>query len=210
MIPGPSTRRIAAVLIACALAIALPGVALGHAELKTPTPAADSVQTKPVTQVSGVFTEDMSKDGSSLELFDAAGKSLDKGGLDPKDDTRMVIDLDAALTAGAYTVKWTSVATDGHVERGEWAFTVAAAPTPSPTPAATPTATATASLAATSSAAPTPTATPAVTAGPAPPADGTATASSTDVLLPIIVALIVLGAGAAYLLTRRNRPSNPA
>jgi hypothetical protein len=28
--------------------------------------------------------------------------------------------------------------------------------------------------------------------------------------LPIIVALIVLGGGAAFLLNRRNRPSNPA
>jgi hypothetical protein len=28
------------------------------------------------------------------------------------------------------------------------------------------------------------------------------------VVIPIIVALIVLGAGAAYLLTRRNRPAD--
>src|SRR4051794_7537352 len=199
MIPAPLTRRMAAVLIACALAIGLPAAVLGHAELKTPNPPADSVQTKPVTEISGVFTEEMSKDGSSLELFDATGTSIAKAGLDPKDGTRMVIDLGAALAAGPYTVKWTSVATDGHVERGEWAFTVAAAPTPSPTAAAT--AAPTASPATTPSAAPTATTTPASTAppSPSPSADGTAAASSTDVLLPIIVALIVLGAGAAYL-----------
>ena len=34
------------------------------------------------------------------------------------------------------------------------------------------------------------------------------TGSGSDVVLPIIVALIVLGAGAAYLLSRRNRPTD--
>src|SRR5215210_6693319 len=119
MISGPSTRRIAAVVIACALAIGLPSAVLADAELKTPTPPANSVQTKAVTQVSGVFTQAMSEDGSSLELFDATGISLAKAGVDPNDPTRMVIDLDAALAAGAYTVKWTTMAIDGHLERGE-------------------------------------------------------------------------------------------
>ena len=44
---------------------------------------------------------------------------------------------------------------------------------------------------------------------PVPSADGSSTGSGSDVLLPIIVALIVLGAGAAYLLSRRNRPPDP-
>ena len=95
-------------------------------------------------------------------------------------------------------------ATDGHTERATWTFTVAVAPTPSPTPVAT--------------AAPSAAATPPPTPGrrrlplpsaaptPVPSADGGATGSGGDVLLPIIVALIILGAGAAYLLSRRNRP----
>ena len=41
---------------------------------------------------------------------------------------------------------------------------------------------------------------------PVPSADGGTTGSGGDVVLPIILALIILGAGAAYLLTRRNRP----
>ena len=45
---------------------------------------------------------------------------------------------------------------------------------------------------------------------PVPSADGSSTGSGSDVLLPIIVALIVLGAGAAYLLSRRNRPPDPS
>jgi len=211
MIRGTAARRLAAAFLACLLALAAPAAVFAHAELKTPTPAADSVQTKPVTEVSGIYTESMKKDGSSLELFDATGTSVAKGGLDPADDTRMVVDLDAPLVAGVYTVKWTSVATDGHVDRGEWKFTVAAAPTPSPTPVPTPSAApASASATASPTPTPTPTPTPSSSAAPSPSGNGTATAGTGDVLLPIIVALILLGGGAAYLLNRRNRPTNPA
>jgi methionine-rich copper-binding protein CopC len=198
-------RRLAAVVIACLLALAAPATVLGHAELKTATPAAGSVQTKPVSQVAGVYTDSMKKDGSSIELLDASGASVAKGGLDPADDTRMVVDLTAALPAGAYTVKWTSVASDGDLLRGEWAFTVAAAASASPSAApasAAPSSTPVASAAASAAASP--------TAAPSLTGDVSATSGSTDVLLPIIVALILLGGGAAYLLNRRNRPSNPA
>src|SRR3954469_6294618 len=188
-------RRLAAVVIACVLALSAPAAVLGHAELKTATPAAGSVQTKPVTEVAGVYTDSMKKDGSSIELLDASGASVAKGGLDPADDTRLVVSLDAPLVAGAYTVKWTSVASDGDLLRGEWAFTVAAAASASPSAApasAAPSSTPVAS--ATASAASSPTAAPSLTG------DVSATSGSTDVLLPIIVALILLGGGAAYLL----------
>jgi methionine-rich copper-binding protein CopC len=206
-----SARRIAAAIFACLLALCVPASVVAHSELKTPAPAATSVQTNPVNEVSGIFTEALKKNGSSLELLDASGTSLAKGGVDPADDTRMVIDLDAPLEAGAYTVKWTSVATDGDILRGEWKFAVAAPPTPSPTPVPTPLTTVAASAPPSANPSPTPTATPSPTpsAGPSPSGEGTATAGAGDVLLPIIVALIVLGAGAAYLLNRRNRPASP-
>src|SRR3954453_13176441 len=147
-------RRLAGGAVAGVLALAAPAAVLGHAELKTATPAAGSVQTKPVTEVAGVYTDSMKKDGSSIELLDAGGASVAKGGLDPADDTRMVIDLTAPLPAGAYTVKWTSVASDGDLLRGEWAFTVAAPASASPSaapasaaPSSTPVASAAASAA---------------------------------------------------------------
>src|SRR4029077_9992317 len=94
-------RRLVAVVIACVLALAVPAAVLGHAELKTATPAAGSVQTKPVTEVSGVYTDSMKKDGSSIELLDSSGAEVAGGGVDPADDTRMVVTLDAPLVAGA-------------------------------------------------------------------------------------------------------------
>jgi methionine-rich copper-binding protein CopC len=204
-------RRGATPILAAALAVALlPGVVLGHADLVTPSPADKSTATELVTVVSGVFSEAMKPDGSSLNVKDATGATVATGTVDPADATRMVATPSAALGSGAYTVEWTSVATDGHVARGTWGFKVAIAPTPSPTavataaPNAAPTAQPTAAPTASASA-------PAPSAGPtpAPSAGGGTSGSGGDVVLPIIVALIILGAGAAYLLTRRNRPTDP-
>ncbi len=55
-----------------------------------------------------------------------------------------------------------------------------------------------------------PSAAPSAGPTPAPSPEAGETGSGSDVVVPIIVALIILGAGAAYLLTRRNRPTGPA
>lgn len=204
-------RRASALILAASFAVlALPGLALAHAELKTASPADKSTVTEPVEVVSGVFTEPMKADGSSLVVKDAAGATVAKGTVDAADDKLMIATPATPLGSGRYTVAWTAVAIDGHVERGKWAFTVAVAPTPAPTPI--PSAAPTVAPSVPPSAAPTPVAVtpaPSIAPTPAPSADGGTTGSAGDVVLPIIVALIVLGAGAAYLLTRRNRPPDP-
>jgi len=204
-------RRAAAPILGAGLAVlVLPGLVLGHAELVTPSPVDKSTVTEPVTVVSGTYSEAMKADGSSLIVKDATGASVAQGTVDPTDDKRMVATPTAALGSGVYAVAWTAVATDGHVERGKWTFTVTIAPPPSPTPV--PTAAPASTPIARPTAAPTPlavTPVPSIAPTPAPSADGGQTGSAGDVVLPIIVALIVLGAGAAYLLTRRNRPPDP-
>jgi methionine-rich copper-binding protein CopC len=198
-----SIRRVATLFFVATLALFLvPGLVLAHAELETATPADKSTVTEPVAEVSGIYSEAMTPDGSSLIVKDASGATVARGTVDPEDDTRMVATPAAPLGSGKYTVESTAIATDGHGERATWTFTVAVAPTPSPTPVAT----------AAPSAAPTPVAAtpvPSVAPTPVPSADGSSTGSGSDVLLPIIVALIILGAGAAYLLSRRNRPPDP-
>jgi methionine-rich copper-binding protein CopC len=177
----------------------VPGVVLAHADLETPTPADKSTVTEPVAEVSGIYSEPMTPDGSSLVVKDASGTTVARGTVDPEDDTRMVATPTTPLGTGTYTVESTAVATDGHIEHATWTFTVAVVATPSPTPVSS----------APPSAAPTPapaTPVPSVAPTPVPSSDGSSTGSGGDVLLPIIVALIILGAGAAYLLSRRNRP----
>jgi len=211
MMSHSPARCLAALLpLAVIAAVSLPGIAAAHAELVTSSPADKSTATEPVTIVSGVFSEAMTPDGSSLIVKDATGATIATGTVDPGDDTRMVATPGEPLGSGAYTVEWTAVATDGHVERGKWTFKVAVAPTPSPTPVATAVRTAVATAAPTP--APTraaPTTVPPTGPTPVPSAGSGTTGTGGEVVLPIVVALIVLGAGAAYLLTRRNRPTDP-
>jgi methionine-rich copper-binding protein CopC len=200
-------RRVATLVLAAAMTVLLvPGLVLAHAELETPTPADKAVVPPPVTEVSGIYSEAMTPTGSSLVVKNTSGATVASGTVDPEDDTRMVATPATPLGTGTYDVEWTSVALDGHVERGTWAFTVGiAAPPVSSSPAS-------ATPSSTPSVAPTvvpATPLPSIAPTPVPSADGSSTGSGSDVLLPIIVALIVLGAGAAYLLSRRNRPPDP-
>jgi hypothetical protein len=137
--------------------------------------------------------------GSTADLVDATGATVASATVDPNAMT-MTVTLATPLAPGAYQVKWVSIADDGDVLRQPIVtFTVAAAAaSPSTGTSADPSAGSSATAAPTtaSSAAPTP--------APSPGSDSSGNGS--DVVIPIIVALIVLGAGAAYLLTRRNRP----
>lgn len=196
-------RRVLAVFLIASLAVgAVPGLVLAHAELVTPSPADRSVTPPPVTEVSGIYSEAMTATGSSLIVKNTGGTVVAQGTVDTADDTRMVATPAAPLGLGSYAVEWTSVALDGHVERGTWTFTVGIA---KPVETATPSVAATAGPSSTTTPA-TLAPTPSTGPTPTPSAGGSTTGSGGDAILPIIVALIILGAGAAYLLTRRNRP----
>ena len=103
-----------------------------------------------------------------------------------------------ALEPGAYEIRWTSwSAEDDEGDRGITMFTFTPPPpTPTPTPTPAPSATP----------APTPAPTPSPTASPspAPSADTTPSTSATDILLPIIVAVVVIAGFGYWLLRRRS------
>jgi methionine-rich copper-binding protein CopC len=216
MLHIPIRRAAAPVLVALLVAFTLPGVVAAHAELKTPTPADKATSTAPVTFVAGTFTQRVKADGSSLVVKLVGGTTVAQGGVDPNDPLRMVATPATPLGSGAYRVEWTTISLDdGELARGTWTFTVAVAPTPSPTPiptstpSAAPSVAPSASATATSSAVPV-TPVPSAAPTPVPSADGSATGGSGDAVLPIVVALVVLGAGAAFLLSRRGqRPTDP-
>lgn len=191
-----------AVLAAALLLISLPLPAAAHAELDSATPADGSAVEGTPDEIVLVFTEGVDAGRSSIELRSSADIVLATGGADPADTTRMILEPPALpeLPAGAYTIRWTAVADDGHVERGTIAFTVTApaptpTPTPTPAPSATPAPTAPLSPSPDMTASPT----PAPSAAPTEPAG-----SGGDVLIPIVAGLVLLGAFAAWLLRRRG------
>jgi len=206
-------RRVATGLALAALTLSLvPGLVLGHAELETATPADDSSIDQPVTEVSGTFSQRMDPDTSKLTVKLVGGGTVAEGRVDPDDDQLMVAIPDTPLGSGDYQVEWVTLSVeDDEIARGTWTFTVAvtATPSPSPTPAPTPTAAPSAAVTPAPTLVPA-TPVPSVAPTPAPSGDGSATGNASDVVLPIIIALVVLGAGAAYLLTRRTRPTDEA
>lgn len=207
-IPVP---RLRAILATSVLALLLmPSVVMAHAELETSTPKDKATVEGTPTEIVGTYSEAMDPTGSSLKLLDASGAQIAKGAVDPADDKRMVITDLPGLAPGTYTVKSTTKsAADGDVDRKEWTFTVEVAPTPSPSPTPTPT------PAPSATAAPTPvppTPSPSLVASPTPTpsADGGTTGTGSDVLLPIIAAVVLVAVVAGYLYTRRDRtPTQP-
>jgi hypothetical protein len=192
--------------IALFLLAALPSAAAAHAELETSSPADGATVPSPF---GGPIVLDFSAalaDGSKAELIGPSGPVATESVVGP--EATMTITLPGPLEPGAYEVRWTSVAEDTDVARGTITFTVEAAPEPTPTPTTEPTATATPAATTAAPASASPGAEPSASPSPSPTEPGTAT-SSTDVLIPIVVVMLVAAAGAAYFLTRRNRPTTP-
>ncbi|MFL5757681.1 MAG: copper resistance protein CopC [Chloroflexota bacterium] len=202
---GVRSTRAFLFLLAVVASLALPGVALAHASLvSSDPPAGATIATAGVMRL--VYDEELRSDRSSVIVVGPNGE-VARGGLQPSNDKTMIVDL-TGVPAGSYTANWTAVtADDNGITRGKVAFSIAAAsgsasssssPSSSPSASAAPSTTPAASASASASAA----------ATPAPSADTTPTSSGGDVVIPIIVALAVVGVIAAGL-ARRSMTQRP-
>lgn len=197
--PRRLAARAAATLIAALAVLAIPSPIAAHAELDSITPA-DRSTVSPPSSIVAVFTEQLDPAKSSLALVDASGAVIAKGGVvDPNQTLTLTLDP-ATIAPGAYTVRWTSAsAADGDLDHGTTTFTVAAAPSPSPTIASSAPPSAPGSMS--PSIAPSiPSVAPSPSTPPAVP-----TSSSSDAVIPIVVALLVLAALGLWLLRGRTR-----
>jgi copper resistance protein C len=190
-----------AAIVSLMLVLASPGAVLAHAELETATPADGATLTEPPTEIVLTFSEVLDPAKSSIVVALVGGGEVASGGsVDTTGDaTRMTLAL-PPLEAGEYEIRWTSAsAVDGDLDRGTTMFSYAPPPeTPSPTANATSSPTPPASPASSPTPAPSPT----------PSADGSA-AGSTDVIIPIVAAIVVLAALGGWLLSR-SRGRGPA
>lgn len=199
---SPSRRTLPTLVVALFVTlVALFGAAspaAAHDELLSSDPAADAVLDAMPEQLTLTFSAELlDGGGNEMQVTDAGGTSLADGAA-VVDGTTLVQPLTGAA-AGAVTVLWRAVSSDGHPISGEFAFTVDAPPAPAPTetsssvPSQTPSATAAAPV---ESASPSPEAVPASDEGGA----GT---------LPwIILGVVVVAAIGVviYLLVSRRRP----
>jgi hypothetical protein len=176
----------------------VPTAVLAHAELDAMTPADGATVDVAPSEIAATFTQDLDAARSSLVVVTASGTEVASGGeVDPAAPRQMTLAL-PSLEPGAYEVRWTTFsAEDGEgPERGVTTFTFTPPPpTPSPTPTPPPSATPAPTPSATASPPPSP--------APSPSADGSQTGSTTDILIPIIAAVVVV-AGLGYWLARRR------
>lgn len=144
-----------------------------HAEYDHSEPAADAVVEAAPTQVRIWFTQELfrRKGVNSIEVESPDGVRVDQNDLSIDDDDRTLamVSLSPTLSAGAYTVHWSSTsAEDGHEGKGEFTFTIASSETVTET-ATTSTPDKTLAATATSEPQPTATDTPAAAATAVPP-----------------------------------------
>jgi copper resistance protein C len=190
-------RRVARLISAAVTASAITAVVLGpvaaHADLVSSSPAAGaSVPQANGLTVTLTFSEAL-KSSSKADLYGPDQRLVGTAHVDPGNNKRLTWRSTTPPAPGTWTVKWQSVAMDGHLQRNQYTFTVlAAAATASPTPP--PSASASASIG------PTPVSTPAPSPSSVATADG-------GTLLPILAALVAVGILALVLLRSRQSPS---
>jgi methionine-rich copper-binding protein CopC len=192
-------RRLLVAIPAFVLLVCFPTIALAHADLQTASPADGTTVATTPAEVVMVFTEAVDPAKSSLRLVNASGAIVGQGSTvdsGQPDTMRLVL---SPQPPGTYTVRWTTTALDGHVAHGTTAFTIAA---PAPSPSLT------SSVTAVSPAEPpSPTASVAAPSPSPSPSGGTGapTTSTSDAVIPIVAAVIVLVALGVWLLGNRSR-----
>ena len=198
-------RLLWAAASAALLLILVPETALGHAAFVSGSPGpGDNVVGSPA-ELAITFSQDLDPSRTSLEIRDASGRTLAKGGElgDGPREFRLAL---PDLQAGKYSVRWTSFSSeDNELARDTYSFTVIAAPSPSPSPSASPTTPPSLSPSAPAS----PTLSP-MPASPVPPPSagaGGQTAASGDglVVVPILAAALLVGGLMVWLLHRRPK-----
>ncbi|MCC7359152.1 MAG: copper resistance protein CopC [Anaerolineales bacterium] len=124
---------LAGLLLSLAL-LALPGLALAHAELTASEPAAGSTVPAGLSRIVLAFTEPPAL-GSTIALYTGDFEAVP--GVDSYvANGQLWADLDPPLPAGTYSVQWSALSTDGHSVQGSFEFAVAdEASAPFPWPA---------------------------------------------------------------------------
>jgi methionine-rich copper-binding protein CopC len=182
-----SGRDVPPALLALVVWLALAVTVAAHSDLVSSSPVAGStVAWTPGMSVVLSFSEPL-KSGSKADVVGSSGTTVGTATVDPTDNTRLTWLPPTALAPGSWTIRWTSIATDGDVLRGTIPFAVAAA-TPAPSLAGA-------------------TALPSASPFPSPtPAD--ASAAGIGAIIRVVAALLAI-ALLALLLLRNRRPAVP-
>jgi len=136
--------------VAIASLLAVIGLALiplsvaAHIALVAATPVPGSTIGQPPKAIRIRFDEVPDPKFNDIALLDTSGKRVAGGTatVDASDPSVIGVTLNATLAPGLYTVTWQALATDGHLTKGNYSFTLASglgpAPPPEPQPISAP------------------------------------------------------------------------
>ena len=95
-----------ALLVALAVALALPAAALAHAGLLSTTPGGDAVIAEAPKEVVLRFTEPVDASTATVQVLDGVARPVPTGALRQPDDRQIVVPIEGTLARGTYTVVW--------------------------------------------------------------------------------------------------------
>lgn len=116
------TRRMA-MGVAAALLMTFSVTVLAHMRLTKSLPAAAAVVAGKPAKVQVWFTQAPDKAVSKLTLTGPSGE-VKLGALAVEADKSMSAAVDGATPDGSYKVAWQTAGDDGHVQKGEYSFSV--------------------------------------------------------------------------------------
>ena len=118
--------KTASLRFAAALAfVAAASSAFAHAQLEKAAPAVGSTVASP-SEIRLKFSEGVEPkfSGVTLSAEGGAAQALASVGVDPADNSTLVVKIAKPLAPGVYTVKWKAVSVDTHHTQGSFDFTV--------------------------------------------------------------------------------------
>ena len=124
-----SAGFVACLLVAGLLVLAPAASVRAHAELLKSSPASGAALTHAPSVIRAWFDDELALKTSVMRLYDAQGKLVASGGVDPKDASHKVMQIVAPhLSSGGYVVRWHAVtADDNAVTQGSFKFSIGGA-----------------------------------------------------------------------------------
>ncbi len=114
---------VAAIVVASAIALFTPTVALAHAVLVSSQPAVNSTVSGPEVAVLLKYNSRVDREHSTLTLLAPDGK-VEKVAIESEPTLGVLSAKLSGLVKGAYVLRWQVLATDGHITRGKVPFQV--------------------------------------------------------------------------------------
>ncbi|MEJ0097845.1 MAG: copper homeostasis periplasmic binding protein CopC [Bauldia sp.] len=119
------TKFVSVLGVASLLVLGLTGAAWAHAHLTSAVPATGGTVSVAPTELDLTFSEGVNLKFTGVKVTGPGNAEVHVGDAMLMDgDTTLMVPISGTLVAGAYSVAWHALSTDGHKTTGTYTFTV--------------------------------------------------------------------------------------